>query len=79
MSTETQELLNICEQLPQAKRVELTDFARFLLAKNENAMPLETTERWLATPRGAAKPGVTTDEVMAMTRGEATPATASKS
>jgi hypothetical protein len=70
MSIETQELLNICEQLPEAMRAELADFARFLLAKNEDATPLDTTERWLATARGAAKPGVTTDEVMAITRGE---------
>ena len=70
MSAETQELLSICEQLPEAKRAEVADFARFLLAKNEDATPLETTSRWLATARGAAKPGVTTDEVMAITRGE---------
>jgi hypothetical protein len=39
MSVETQELLSICEQLPEAKRVEVTDFARFLLAR-------EGDERW---------------------------------
>jgi hypothetical protein len=39
MSVETQELLSICEQLPEAKRVELADFARFLLAR-------EGDERW---------------------------------
>jgi hypothetical protein len=39
MSTETQELLNICEQLPEAKRVEVADFARFLLAQQDD-------ERW---------------------------------
>jgi hypothetical protein len=33
MSVETQELLSICEQLPQAKRAEVADFARFLLAR----------------------------------------------
>jgi hypothetical protein len=70
MSSETQELLNICEQLPKAQRAEVADFARFLLAKNEDATPLDITEHWLATARGAAKAGVTTDEVMAMTRGE---------
>lgn len=36
---ETQELLNICEQLPDAKRVEVADFARFLLAQQGD-------ERW---------------------------------
>jgi hypothetical protein len=39
MSVETQELLNICEQLPQARREEVADFARFLLAR-------EGDERW---------------------------------
>ena len=39
MSAETQELLRICEQLPEAKRVEVADFARFLLAQ-------EGDERW---------------------------------
>jgi hypothetical protein len=73
MSAETEELLRICEQLPAAKRVELADFARFLLAGSSNgggAAPQGAVERWLAGARGAAKPGVTTDEVMALTRGE---------
>ena len=39
MSVETQELLSICEQLPEAKRLEVTDFARFLLAR-------EGDDRW---------------------------------
>jgi hypothetical protein len=39
MNVETQELLSICEQLPEAKRVEVADFARFLLAR-------EGDERW---------------------------------
>ena len=50
MSSETEELLNICEQLPEARRIEVTDFARFLLAR-------EGDERWeqiIATP--AARP-----------------------
>jgi hypothetical protein len=34
MSTETQELIRICEQLPEPQRAEVTDFARFLLAKH---------------------------------------------
>lgn len=70
MSTETQELVSICEQLPAAQRAEVTDFARFLLARNEDPTSRERTERWLATARGAAKPGVTTVEVMGLTRGE---------
>lgn len=39
MSNETQELIHICEQLPAAKRVEVADFARFLLAR-------EGDQRW---------------------------------
>lgn len=70
MSTDTRELVDICEQLPEAQRAEVADFARFLLAKNQDAAAQGATERWLATARGAAKPGVTTDEVMALTRGE---------
>jgi len=36
MSGETQELVRICEQLPEAERAEVADFARFLLAKLED-------------------------------------------
>jgi hypothetical protein len=39
MSGEIQELIQICEQLPAAKRAKVTDFARFLLAR-------EGDERW---------------------------------
>jgi hypothetical protein len=37
MSMETQELISICESLPDAKRAEVADFARFLLAREEDA------------------------------------------
>lgn len=70
MSVETQELVSICEQLPEAERIEVTDFARFLLAKSQGALPQGSVEQWLAGARGAAKAGVTTDEVMGLTRGE---------
>ena len=33
MSTQTQEIIRICEALPEAKRLEVADFARFLLAQ----------------------------------------------
>ena len=36
MSSETQELLDICEQLPDVERAEVADFARFLLAKRKS-------------------------------------------
>jgi hypothetical protein len=39
MSTDTKELIELCEQLPEAKRIEVADFARFLLAK-------ESDQRW---------------------------------
>ena len=70
MSAETKELVSVCEQLPEAKRIEVTDFARFLLAKNQGAIAQGAVERWLAGARGAANTGVTTDEVMSLTRGE---------
>lgn len=39
MSTGTQELIRICEALPEDKRVEVADFARFLLDRQDD-------ERW---------------------------------
>ena len=33
MSNETKELIELCEQLPAHKRMEVTDFARFLLSR----------------------------------------------
>jgi hypothetical protein len=37
MSHETEELIRICESLPSAKRSEVTDFARFLAAREDDA------------------------------------------
>jgi hypothetical protein len=70
MTSDTQELIRICEQLPEARRAEVADFARFLLAKDRDAAPQAAVDRWLAGARGAAKPGMTTDQVMGLTRGE---------
>ena len=39
MSTESQELIRICESLPEEKRAEVADFARFLQAREDD-------ERW---------------------------------
>ncbi|HEX8323192.1 MAG TPA: hypothetical protein VF595_04690 [Tepidisphaeraceae bacterium] len=39
MSADTQELVRTYEQLPEAKRIEVADFARFLLAQQGD-------ERW---------------------------------
>jgi hypothetical protein len=33
MSADTQEVISICEKLPEARRSEVADFARFLLAQ----------------------------------------------
>jgi hypothetical protein len=46
MSSDTQELIRICEALPEAKRVEVTDFARFLLAQQGD----ERWEQIIASP-----------------------------
>jgi uncharacterized protein DUF2281 len=51
MSAETQELVNICEQLPEAKRVEVADFARFLLAQQGD----ERWEQIVAETKGRPK------------------------
>lgn len=70
MSGTTQELLEICERLPEAQRMEVADFARFLLARTGDAASAEATQRWLAGASGAAKQGVSTDQVLTITRGE---------
>ena len=36
MSTGTEELIRVCEALPPEKRAEVADFARFLLARQED-------------------------------------------
>lgn len=47
MSIETQEIVRICEALPEAKREEVADFARFLLARQDD----EKWERTVADER----------------------------
>jgi hypothetical protein len=44
MSDQTRELIEICEQLPEAERAEVADFARFLLSKRDD----EAWERTIA-------------------------------
>ena len=46
MSNETQELIRICELLPEGKRAEVADFARFLLAREAD----EHWEQLIASP-----------------------------
>ena len=51
MSSDTKELIRICEQLPKDKRAAVADFARFLLARQEE----EAWERSIADPAPRAK------------------------
>ncbi|MFM8810391.1 MAG: hypothetical protein ACKOJB_16080 [Chthoniobacterales bacterium] len=44
MSTETMEIVELCEALPAAKRAEVTDFARFLLGRTQGAYGLGNPE-----------------------------------
>lgn len=47
MSNTTAELIQVCEALPPEKQVELADFARFLLARQDD----EAWEHRLASPQ----------------------------
>ncbi len=51
MSIETAELIRICDALPQEKRTEVADFARFLLARESD----EAWERTFGDPGGHPK------------------------
>jgi hypothetical protein len=44
MSTETMEIVTLCEALPTAKRAEVTDFARFLLERSAGSYGLSANE-----------------------------------
>lgn len=46
MSSSTEEIIEVCEALPADKRSEVVDFARFLLARQDD----EAWERRLAYP-----------------------------
>jgi len=51
MKTDTRELLDLCEQLPETERAEVADFARFLLSKHDD----EAWERTIADPKTRPK------------------------
>lgn len=51
MSPGTQELIRICEALPDDKRVEVADFAQFLLDRQDD----ERWERIIADPKPRRK------------------------
>ena len=46
MSSVTEEIIQVCEALPAEKRAEVVDFARFLLARQDD----EQWEELLAVP-----------------------------
>jgi hypothetical protein len=51
MTAQTQELVRLWDQLPEDKQAEVTDFARFLLARAND----EAWEQALADPRPRPK------------------------
>ncbi len=55
MSTETMEIVELCEALPAEKRAEVTDFARFLLDRATGAYGLNDNELRSASQRLHAK------------------------
>jgi len=61
MSIETEELIRICDALPQEKRTEVADFARFLLARESD----EAWERTLGDPSGRPKLDVFVKDALA--------------
>lgn len=62
MSSDTQELIRTYEQLPEDKRIEVADFARFLLAREAD----ERWERTIADP----KPRPKLDEFLKQSKAE---------
>jgi hypothetical protein len=44
MSTETMEIVTLCEELSAAKRAVVTDFARFLLERSAGSYGLSANE-----------------------------------
>ena len=54
MSTGTQEIVRLCEALPEEKRAEVADFARFLLSRTEHPGDAAWEHR-LADPRPLPK------------------------
>ena len=47
MSSTTEQIIRICEALPETKQAEVADFAQFLLAREDD----EAWERLLSSPR----------------------------
>ena len=56
MSTGTEEIIRLCEALPEDKRAEVADFARFLLARADAEHPDDLAwEQRLTDPRPLPK------------------------
>lgn len=51
MSTVTEEIVRVCEALPAEKRDEVADFARYLLAREDDERWEETIARTAKRPR----------------------------
>ena len=51
MSSNTRQLIEICEQLPESDQAEVADFARFLLAKHQD----DAWEQTIANPKARPK------------------------
>ncbi len=54
MSTETQDVLEVCEQLPVARRAEVADFARFLLSREADSAWERSIDDPMPRPKLAA-------------------------
>jgi hypothetical protein len=51
MSQTTEEIIRVCQALPEEKQVELVDFARFLLARQDDEAWERTLSKNRARPR----------------------------
>jgi hypothetical protein len=55
MSSETMEIVTLCEALPPAKRAEVNDFARFLLERSTGSYGLDSNDLHAASRHLHAK------------------------
>lgn len=70
MSTATEEIIRLCENLPPEKRAEVADFARFLLARVEEE-PNETTAAAIREPVAGLPRYPTVDEALQSLKSDA--------
>ena len=58
MSTQTQQVVDLCERLPEGRREQVADFARFLLSRESAAEDEDGDAAWeriIAEPRPRPK------------------------